>query len=68
MPRTLLTRHEVEQIVDLSTTTIYRKMRNGTFPLPLKISDGPTGAVRWRAGEITAWLESRPRATGEAAA
>ena len=60
----LLRRAEVEARSGLSTTTIYRMMRTGKFPLPIKIS---TKAVRWPASEIERWLASLPRATGEAA-
>ena len=59
----LLTRTEVESRVGLTKTTIYRLMRAGRFPEPLKIS---TRAVRWSASEIEAWLADRPRASGEA--
>ena len=60
----LLCRREVEERTGLARTTIYRKMRAGTFPLPLKISER---AVRWRSSEIDQYVESRPLATGEAA-
>lgn len=53
---------EVVALTSLSRTTIYRKMRDGSFPEPLKIGDR---AVRWRELEIEAWLASRPRATGD---
>ena len=58
----LLTRLEVEKRCRIARTTIYRKMREGTFPTPLKIG---ARAVRWSESEIEAWLASRPRATGE---
>ena len=58
----LLTRKQVEQKVQLTTSSIYRLMREGLFPLPLKI--GPS-AVRWRSDELTAWIDARPRAEGE---
>ena len=58
----LLRRADVEDWTGLSTTTIYRLMRAGKFPLPLKIGDK---AVRWWASEIEAWLAGLPRATGE---
>ena len=61
----LLRREEVENRVGLKRSSIYREMRAGRFPLPLKI--GPR-AVRWPSSEIEAWLASRPRATGEARA
>ena len=47
----------------LSRSTIYRKMREGSFPEPLRVG---VRAVRWREAEIEDWLASRPRATGYA--
>ena len=60
----LLTRREVERRTGLSRSTIYRKMRDGTFPVPLKISER---AVRWRESDIRAYVDSRPRSYGETA-
>ena len=61
----LLTRREVERRTGLSRSTIYRKMREGTFPVPLKVSER---AVRWRERDIRAYVDSRPRSYGETAA
>ena len=61
----LLTRREVERRTGLSRSTLYRKMREGTFPVPLKVSER---AVRWRERDIRAYVESRPRSYGETAA
>ena len=58
----LLTRREIEKLCRLSRTSIYRLMRAGQFPEPIRI--GPR-AVRWPQSEIESWLASRPRATGE---
>ena len=58
----LLRRQEVEVKTGLARSTIYRLMRAGEFPEPLKL--GPR-AVRWRATEIESWIAERPRATGE---
>ena len=60
----LLRRKEVETRCGIARTTIYRLMRCGQFPEPLKV--GPR-AVRWLESEIETWLAERPRATGEAA-
>lgn len=60
----LMTRLEVEARTALSRTSIYRLMREGSFPEPIRIGER---AVRWRASELEAWLDDRPRATGEAA-
>ena len=58
----LMTRIEVQKRTGLSRTTVYRLMRAGTFPEPIKI--GPR-AVRWLESEIEAYLTSRPRASGD---
>ena len=60
-PEYLIDRPEVEKRVGLTRSSIYDAMRKGNFPLPLKV--GPK-AVRWRASEIEAWVDSRPLATG----
>ena len=62
-----LRRREVERLTRLSRASIYRKMRIGTFPLPVKLGER---AVAWRADEIHDWIASRPahwagRAPGE---
>ena len=59
----LLRREEVETRCGLARSSIYRLMRSGQFPEPVRV--GPR-AVRWPASEIEAWLSARPRATGEA--
>ena len=58
----LLRRTDVEVRTGLTRSTIYRLMRAGEFPEPLKL--GPR-AVRWWATEIESWIAERPRATGE---
>ena len=58
----LLRLREVRTRTALARSTIYRKMREGSFPLPLKIG---VRAVRWRESEIETWLAARPRATGD---
>ena len=58
----LLTQKDVEEIVRLSKTSLYRYMRAGQFPEPLRI--GPK-AVRWRADEVQDWIESRSRSQGD---
>ena len=58
----LLHLREVIALTGFSRSSIYRKMRDGSFPEPLKIG---VRAVRWRESEIEAWLAARPRATGD---
>ena len=61
----LLTRREVERRTGLSRSTLYRKMRDGSFPVPLTVSER---VVRWRDRDIRAYVDSRPRSYGETAA
>ena len=57
----LLTLAEVKGITTLGHDTIYRLIREGTFPRPIKPT--PSGhASRWLASEIEEWIRSRPRA------
>ena len=63
---TLLRRREVEEKCGLSRSVIYRMMREGTFPLPVKISGGERGAVRWKSDEIEQWINALPQAEGVA--
>ena len=58
----LLRRRQVEEITGMSRSSIYKMMQDGEFPRPVRI--GPA-AVRWKASDITAWVESRPVARGE---
>ena len=61
----VLRRPEVEAKVALARSSIYRLMRSGAFPEPLRVRPR---AVRWSESEIDAWLAERPRATGESQA
>ena len=61
----LLTRREVEARCRLARTTLYKMMREGQFPCPIRIG---ARAVRWLQSEVEAWIQSRPRATGDRSA
>ncbi len=53
----LLRFREVEHLVCLSRSAVYRRMQAGKFPRPVRI--GPK-AVRWRTEDIEAWLAAHP--------
>ena len=55
----LLRRREVEEITGLGRSSIYKYMKDGKFPQRVLV--GPN-AVRWKASDIAAWVESRPMA------
>ena len=58
----LLRRPEVEKIVGLSVSSLYRLMAEGSFPRPVRLGGR---AVAWRATDIADWLESRPSTANE---
>lgn len=60
----LLRREEVEAQTGLSCSAIYRLMRQGAFPIPIKIG---SRAVRWPQSELDEFLAGCPRANGETA-
>jgi prophage regulatory protein len=47
---------ELKTIVGYSGTSIWRRCKDGTFPLAVRI--GPA-AVAWRLSEVQAWMDSR---------
>ena len=54
-PNAIMRRVEVERETGLSRSTIYQRVKDGTFPPPLKIGPGSTG---WRVADIEAFLAS----------
>lgn len=60
----LLPIHEIERRTGLCRSYVYEKIRDGTFPRPVKVGKR---AVRWRERDITAWIQSLPDADGDAA-
>lgn len=58
----LLRRPAVQTMTGLSCAGIYKLMRQGRFPEPIKVT---SRAVRWPKSEVEAWLAARPRARGE---
>jgi prophage regulatory protein len=63
----LLRLRDVKQKSGLGTSTIYRRIADGTFPAPRSL--GPN-TVRWLQSEIDAWIKSLPssRSGGPASA
>ena len=51
----VLRRPDVEALTGLSRSTIYKFMKDGTFPKAVKIG---SRAVGWRRADIDDWLSS----------
>ncbi len=58
MEAMLLTASEVARAVGMHRTTVYKLIRQGKFPPPLKTT---SKASRWRFNEITQWVENLGR-------
>ena len=51
----LLNKWQLEERTGLDITTIYRKMKAGTFPQPVRVGKR---RVAWRESDIAAWQSS----------
>ena len=47
------TRNQLEKLFKVSSATIYRWIKAGNFPKPVRL--GPN-MVRWKASDIKAWM------------
>jgi prophage regulatory protein len=52
----LLTKRTVSTVAGASGSSIDRWVAAGLFPKPIKLS---ARCTRWRAGDVTAWLEQQ---------
>ena len=49
---------ETIQITNFSRSSIYRGIRDGSFPVPVRIGER---AIAFKLNELEKWIESRPR-------
>lgn len=61
---TILRRKQVEARTGLSRSTIYERIKAGTFPAPVSLG---AKAVGWIESEIDAWLTRQIEASRKAA-
>ena len=50
---------EVLTMVNISRSTLYRLIRSGAFPEPVRLGER---VVAWWESEVRAWMASRPKA------
>lgn len=55
----ILRARQVCEVIGLSRTTLWRRVRDGQFPKPIRL--GPN-AVGWRASVVFEWLDDREAA------
>lgn len=45
-------------------TTIWKKVKNGQFPKPIKLGTSPQSPLRWKEEDIHAYLTNLPNQYG----
>ena len=60
-PDRLIGKWELERRTSLDISTIYRKIKRGTFPHPVRVA---LRRVAWRESEVIAWQDSLAVAAG----
>lgn len=58
----LLSWRDIELLTTYSRTEIYRRIRRGEFPQPIKLGPSKRSKAAFLRSEVEAWLASRPRA------
>lgn len=61
-PRAILRQKAVETLTGRSRSSIWRDVRTGSFPKPVRIGQR---AIGWFADEIDAYIAALPRAIGK---
>ena len=56
--RRILRLPEVLEITGLSRTTIWRRVRDGSFPQPVRLGAEGTRAIGWWDQDIYDWIDS----------
>ena len=49
-------------LIGLSRTTLWRGVRSGDFPAPVRLGGKGSRAVGWRREDVERWLEALPKA------
>jgi prophage regulatory protein len=62
--RSFVRRKQVEQRTGLARSTIYQRIKDGTFPAPIRIG---SRAVAWLESDIEDWQAAQVAATRTAA-
>ena len=56
MSEKLLNRREIEQMLNIGRSSVFRYLKEQGFPEPIRLS---ARSLRWRESEVQAWIESR---------
>ena len=59
-PNALLRLADVRTLVGISSSTIYKRISDGSFPSPVRISQR---SVRWRIEDLEEWIRNPIKGT-----
>ncbi len=59
MTKRFLSKSEVRDRVKLSYTEIARRVKAGTFPMPIRLGTHRTSRTVWLESEIDAWIDDQ---------
>lgn len=54
----IIRKSELSRMLGLSHPTIWRKVKDGELPAPIRLGKNSIG---WKLSEVNAWLDSRER-------
>ncbi|MCY4371887.1 MAG: AlpA family phage regulatory protein [bacterium] len=54
----ILRQADVTQLTGLSRTTIWRRVRDGSFPPPIRLGPPTTRAKGWRQTDLQDWFDN----------
>ena len=60
--RKLIRKRQLLELIPLSFPTIWKEMRAGRFPLPVKFGDGPNAPSAWYEDEVCEYQAGLERA------
>ena len=52
----------VLELISLSRTSLWRRVRAGDFPAPVRLGGAGSRAVGWRRADVESWLEDLRKA------
>ena len=55
----ILRTKDVLNVVGFARTTLWRRVKSGDFPQPVRLGGAGSRAVGWRSGEVERWLAER---------
>lgn len=61
MNERFIRRKEVQELVGVSCSTLYRLMAAGEFPRPIKIGGVNSKSVGWPLSKVNRWIEQKTK-------